>query len=296
MSAVEVAAPAAQAAGTGVVAPPVFSTRFFRSELWLIFGRRRNWVGLAVLAVVPIVLTIAVKVNPPGGGGGGDEAGSFVSQITNNGLFVALVALLFEIPLFLPIAIAAISGDAIAGEANLGTLRYVLSVPVDRTRLLLVKLGAQVVFAFAATVLVAAVGALLGLAVFGSGPVVTLSGSTIGFGAGLWRLLLVCLYLTVCLIGFGAIGLFASTLTEQPIGATIAVMLLCFASEIMDAIEQLSAIHRYLPTHYWLSFVELMRDPVDFGRLVPGLLSALIYLVLFGTAAWARLSSRDVSS
>src|SRR5262245_47095977 len=145
MSAVDtVAAPAGPAAGTGVVAPPVFSTRFFRSELLLIFGRRRNWVGLAVLAVVPILLTIAGKVNPPGAGGCGDEAGSFVNQITNTGLFVALVSLLFEMPLFLPIAVAAISGDAIAGEANLGTLRYVLSVLVDRTRLLAVKLGAQV--------------------------------------------------------------------------------------------------------------------------------------------------------
>lgn len=284
----------AQAPG-GVVRPPAFSTRFFRSELLLIFGRRRNWLGMAVLAAVPIILTIAVKVTVHRGGDAGD-AGNFIGSITNNGLFVALASLTLEIPLFLPIAVAAIAGDAIAGEANLGTLRYLLSVPVDRTRLLLVKFGAIVVFALVSTLLVAAVGALLGLAVFGGGPVVTLSGSTLPFWTGVGRLVLVCLYVTVCLIGFGAIGMFVSTLTEQPIGATISVMLLAFASQIMDAIPQLSAIHRYLPTHYWLSFAELMRDPIEMSRLVPGLLSALAYLAIFGSAAWARFTGRDVTS
>jgi ABC-2 type transport system permease protein len=269
-----------------------FSTRFFRSELMLIFGRRRNWVGGLILASVPILIAIAVKVSPPSGSGGPN----FFDQITNNGIFVALTALTLEMPLFLPIAVAAIAGDAVAGEANLGTLRYLLTVPVDRTRLLLVKFGALAVFALVATLLVALVGALLGLALFGAGPVVTLSGTQLPFWSGVVRVLLVVVYLAVCLTTLGAIGLFVSTLTEQPIGATIAVMLLSFASQIMDAIPQLSAIHRYLPTHYWLSFAELMRDPVQFSRILPGLLSALAYLAIFGSAAWARFASRHVTS
>src|SRR2546430_1739962 len=111
-----------------IVAPPRISTRFFRSELWLIFGRRRNWLGMAVLATVPIIMAIAVKIAQPTGGGG---PGDFIGQITNNGLFVAIASLTLEIPLFLPIAVASIAGDAVAGEANLGTLRYLLAVPVD---------------------------------------------------------------------------------------------------------------------------------------------------------------------
>lgn len=283
---------AARTPATGVVPPPAFSTRFFRSELLLIFGRRRNWVGLAVLAVVPVILAIAVKITQPQPGGAGD----FIGNITSNGLFVALAALALEMPLFLPIAVASIAGDAIAGEANLGTLRYLLAVPVDRTRLLLVKFAAIVVFALSCTLLVAVVGSLLGLALFGAGPVLTLSGSTVGFWAGVGRLALICLYLTACLTGLGAIGIFVSTMTEQPIGATIAVLLLAFASSIMDAIPQLSAIHRYLPTHYWLSFADLLRDPINVSGVVPGLLSALAYLAIFGSAAWARFSGRDVTS
>lgn len=265
--------------------------RLVRSELWLIYGRRRNWVGGLVLASVPIIIALAVRLSEP------SEGDDFIfSQITANGLFVALAALTVEMPLFLPIAVAAISGDAIAGEANLGTLRYLLVTPVDRTRLLLVKLVGIVVFAFSATLLVATVGAVLGLALFGGGPMVTLSGTTIGFGAALGRLLLVCAYLTVCLVALGAIGLFVSTLTEQPIGATITLLVIALASEIMDAIPQLGAIHAYLPTHHWLDLGEALRDPVSFSGLVPGLVSALAYTVIFTSAAWARFTTSDISS
>ena len=286
MSVAELAAPPADRASR-------FSTRFFRSELMLIFGRRRNWVGGLILAAVPVLIAVAVKVDPPSNPGGGP---TFFDQITNNGIFVALSALALEIPLFLPIAVASISADAVAGEANLGTLRYLLAVPVDRTRLLAVKLLAISVFALVATLLVATVGALLGLALFGGGPVVTLSGTLLPFWSGVARLLLVVVYLSICLTAMGAVGLFVSTLTEQPIAATIATLILTLGSEITDAIPQLSVIHRYLPTHFWLAFGDLLRDPISFDRILPGLASAAIYLAVFGTAAWARFGGRDISS
>ena len=68
----------------------------------------------------------------------GDAAGGpdFISGITGNGLFVAFAALTVELPLFLPLAVATIAGDSVAGEANIGTLRYLLTIPAGRTRLL----------------------------------------------------------------------------------------------------------------------------------------------------------------
>jgi ABC-2 type transport system permease protein len=290
MSVVEAAADAA------LVRPKrLVSTRFLRSELWLIFGRRRNWAGLAVLAAVPIVIAIAVKVSPPRGGGGGDGP-DFFTSITSNGLFVALAALTVELPLFLPLAVAAIAGDSIAGEANLGTLRYLLAVPVHRTRMLAVKYAAIVIFAFTATLLVAGVGALAGLALFGGGDITLLSGRQAPFGEGLLRLLAVCGYLAVCLSAAGAIGLFVSSMTEQPIGATIAIMMFTVASFILDSIPQLSWLHPYLLTHSWLHFGDLLRDPIAFDGIREGLLRAGAYALVFGTAAWARFSARDITS
>jgi ABC-2 type transport system permease protein len=274
--------------------PRRFSTRFFRSELMLIFGRRRNWAGLAVLAAVPLIIAVATKIWPPSGGGG--EGGGFFDEITGNGLFVALAALTVELPLFLPLAVAAIAGDSVAGEANLGTLRYLLPVPVHRTRLLVVKYAAIVTFAFAATLLVAGVGAGSGLVLFGGGDVLLLSGTEASFGAGLLRLLGVCAYIAIGLSALGAVGLFVSTLTEQPIGATIATMIFVVLSFILDQIPRLDWLHPYLLTHNWLAFGELLRDPVVFDGVRPGLVSAGAYIVIFLSAAWARFAGKDVSS
>ena len=278
------------------VKPRRFSTRFYRSELMLIFGRRRNWAGLAVLAAVPLIIAVATKVWPPTGPANGGGPDTFFASITSNGLFVSLAALTAELPLFLPLAVASIAGDAVAGEANLGTLRYLLSVPVQRTRLLLVKYAAIVTFAFAATLLVAVVGASAGLVLFGGGKVLLLSGTEVSFWAGLLRLLGVCAYMAVGLSALGAVGMFVSTLTEQPIGATIATMILVVLSFILDTIPRLDWLHPYLLTHYWMSFGELLRDPVVFDGLRPGLLSAGAYIVIFLTASWARFAGKDVSS
>src|SRR6476646_1033952 len=83
------------------------STRFFRSELRLIFRRRRNLAGLLVLAGVPVLIAIAVRLSSPGRDRGGPD---FDTSTTENGLFVALAALTIELGLFLPLAVAAISG------------------------------------------------------------------------------------------------------------------------------------------------------------------------------------------
>lgn len=273
------------------------SGRFLRSELHLIFGRRRNWAGLAVLAAVPILLAIAVKVSgaptDPGRGGAGPD---FLASITDNGLFVALAALGVEMGLFLPIAVAAISADAIAGEAHQGTLRYLLAVPVERTRMLAVKYAAIVIFTFAATLLVAVTGTLIGLALFGGGPVTLLSGAQVPLADGLLRLLGIVCYLSIGLAALGAVGLFVSTLTEQPIGATIAIVMLNVASFILDSIPQLEWLHPYLLTHWWLSFGDLLRDPVSLDAMRSGVLCAAAYALIFLSAAWARFGSRDITS
>jgi ABC-2 type transport system permease protein len=278
---------------------PSFRTgRLLGSELMLIFGRRRNWAGMLVLASVPTLVAIAVKLwaEPSDGGDGGGGGPDFASQITNNGLFVALTALTLELPLFLPLAVSAISADSVSGEANLGTLRYLLTVPVRRMRMLAVKYAAIAIFASVATLIVAGTGIALGLALFGGGKLTLLSGTQVPFGVGLWRLVLIVGYISLALAALGAIGLFVSTLTEQPIGATVAILILCVGSEIVDSISQLNAVHPYLLTHYWLGFGDLLRDPIAWSPVMRGLMVFAVYAVVFWTAAWARFAGKDVSS
>jgi ABC-2 type transport system permease protein len=269
--------------------------RFLRSELGLIFGRRRNQAGLLVLAAVPILIAIAVKVaapSPEETAGGPD----FLGAIAGNGVFVAMAALAASLPMFLPLAVAAISADTIAGEANLGTLRYLLTVPVHRTRLLLVKYLAVVIFTLVAVAWMALVGVLIGLVLFGGGEFTLLSGDQVSLGEGLLRLLAICGYLGLALAALGAFGMFVSTMTEQPIGATIAILVVNIACFILDAIPQLDWLHPYLINHWWNAFGDLLRDPVPTESLSAGMRSAAAYTVIFLAAAWARLGGRDVTS
>src|SRR4051812_40439016 len=271
--------------------------RLLRSELRLVFGRRRNIALLGALACVPVLIAVAIRLSGGpqrrGGGGGGP---AFLGAITGNGLFVAFTALVVTLPLFLPLAVSVAAGEAVAGEASIGTLRSMLVVPVSRTRLLVVKFAGVVAFGIAAAFTVAIAGLLIGLALFPVGPVTLLSGGTLPVGAAIVRVFLVALYVAGMLAGLAAIGLFASTLTEVPIAAMAVTAITAVVVEILDAVPQISVIHPYLLTDWWLKFGDLLRDPVVFGDMARGLLVTLVYIGVFGTLAWARLTSKDVSS
>lgn len=258
----------------------------------MMFRRRRNLALLVILALVPVLIAAAVKAS----GTGPRDGGSIFGGITENGLFAALAAFLVISPLFLPLVISVVAGDAIAGEANTGTLRYLLAVPVGRSRLLGVKLAAVVVWCCTCVLAVAATGVLAGLVLFPAGRLTLLSGRTISYADGVGRLLLVAGYVAVTAVTVGAIGLFVSTMTEVPIAAMAATLTLTIVSEVADAVPQLSAVHGWLPSHYWLAWVDLLRDPVFTRDIVTGLLVTLAYVALFVSLAWARFGGKDVTS
>jgi ABC-2 type transport system permease protein len=269
--------------------------RFFYSELRLVFGRPRNLALLGVLAIVPVFFGIVFRLTISSVNGGGGPP--FLNQLAGNGVFLALVVLTVMLTvLLLPLSIGVVSGDAIAGEAGLGTLRGLLTVPSGRTRLLAVKYAAIVVFSLAACLLVSVISLIMGFILFHVGSVTLLSGSTVSLGAGVLRVLAVALFAAAAMASLGAIGLASSTLTQHPVGAIAGVLVLTVASEICDQVPQLSAIHSYLPTHYWLSWDGLFRSPVDWSGVEHGMVSYALYAVIFGAIAWAKLSSADVTS
>ena len=287
MSAVDVAGPVARVA-------PRASTRLLRSELGMVFRRRRNQVILAVLASIPVIIAVAVRVAAPPDDP--SEGPPFLFEIAGNGVFVALTALTVVLPLFLPLAVSVVSGDAVAGEASLGTLRYLLVVPVSRTRLLLVKYAGALAYCLVAALTVAVVGAGLGALLFPIGPVTLLSGSQVSLAAGLWRLTLVALYVAAMMAGLAAIGMFVSTLTESPVAAMATTAVLAVTSQVLDAVPQLDWLHPWLFSHYWLGYSDLLRDPIAVDGVTRGLLATAAYVLVFGALAWSRLTTKDVSS
>jgi ABC-2 type transport system permease protein len=273
--------------------------RLLRSELGLMFRRWRNRALLAVIVAIPILLGSALRVAVPQGGpnsGGNGPAAAFLTQVAGNGVFLSFLSLTIMLTLVLPLVVAVVSGESLAGEANTGTLRYLLVVPAGRARLLSVKYVAVVLFALVACLLVAASALIVGVALFPVGPVTLLSGTTVPLGEGLLRLLFVVLYVTAAMAMLGAIGLAISSLTEHPIAAIAAIMILAVSSEVADNIPQFAAIGPYLPSHWWLSFDSILRTPIDTTELSHGLFSFAVYIVIFGSIAWARFTSADITS
>ena len=270
--------------------------RFYASELRLVLLRRRNLLLLVVTAIFPLIIGIALRLASPHPEGGNGNGVAFFNQLAGNGVFLTLIALQALLILVLPLVVAVVAGDSVAGEAGYGTLRYLLTRPAGRVRALSVKYLAIVTFGLVATFIIAITALLLGVILFPVGPVTLLSGTTVSLAAGLVRVLLVALYIAVAMAAVGAIGLAISTRTEHAIGAIAAIMVLVVTSEVVDQVPQFAVVAPYLPTHWWSSFDALLRTPVDTTTLWHGLLSFAVYIVIFGAFAWAKFTSSDVTS
>lgn len=267
----------------------------FRNELHLTFRRLRTQVLLGILALLPVLIGVVVKLNTdsPREGGGGP---SFIAQTTQNGIFLIFTALAVALPVFLPMTVGVVAGDAVAGEAATGTLRYLLVAPAGRTRLLAAKFTAAMAFCLAATAVVAASALATGAALFPLGEVTLISGDTIGLAEALPRALLVAGVVALSLAGLVAIGLFVSTLTGSGIAAMAATVSLVITVQILDAFPQLDAVRPFLFPHYWMSFSDLLRAPMYWDDVLKDLGLQAAYVAVFGSAAWARFTSRDISA
>ena len=249
---------------------------------------------LGTIALIPIALAVAVKLSSaaiPAGDGP-----PFLDRVSHNGFFVSFTALVLAIPLFLPLTLSVVAGDTIAGEASTGTLRYLLIAPVNRAKLLLVKFIGVAVFALSAVATLVASGLIIGSLLFPIGPVVLLSGDTISLPAGIARLMMAIVYVSISLIGLGSIGMFISTLTVIPVGAMAATVVISTVVQILDNLPQVSGIHPYLITHNWLGFTDLLRNPISFSSFLSNLGVQAAYILIFGALSYSRFTTKDILS
>jgi ABC-2 type transport system permease protein len=264
--------------------------------MWLVeartvFGRARVRALLVALAAVPVLLAVAVwRSGGPGAGAGP----AFLDRASHNGVFTALAGLAVTMPFFIPLSVAVVAGDAVAGEASMGTLRYLLVRPAGRSQLLLAKSVVVAVYCLAAALTVVVAGLVAGFIFFPHGAVVTLSGTTVPLVDGIGRSLLAAVVVGASMFGLAAIGLFVSTVTDVPIAAMAVTVAVVIVSAIIDSLSQTAFLHPWMLTNYWTAFTDLARAPVRWHDIGKDLLLQLGYVVVFGAAAWARMTSRDV--
>jgi len=273
-------------------------------ELSKLFRRPRTYVLVALLCALPIIVAVvlaASKLAPPPG-----QGAAFLSAVLSNGALYPAAAMALVLPVFLPVSVAVLAGDAVAGEASAGTLRYLLIRPVSRSRLLIAKLLSLVTFVLFAILAVLVTAYLTGTLLFGRdaasagvtlpADVTSLSGVTITpFGLVL-RLLGTVAYIVVSMLGVAAIALFLSTVTDSALGAAMGALAVLVTSQVLVTLDAAAAIRPYLPTRYWLAWIDFFREPVLWRDIERGAGIQLVYLVVLLGAAWANFLTKDVAN
>lgn len=203
------------------------------------------------------------------------------------------------LPFFLPIAVAVQAGESVAGEASAGTLRYLLVRPVGRTRLLVAKLVSIIAFTLLSVVAVAVVGYVAGVTLLGTSGALTtttLAGTALTPADLAWRTGVMVLYIGWSMVGLAAMSMLLSTITDSPIAAALGGLAVLVSSTVLVTLDAAGAVRDYLPTRYWLAWVDLFRDPVPWGDITSGVLVQTGYVVVLLGAAWANFTTRDVTS
>ena len=270
-------------------------------ELRKLAARPRTWVTIALLCLLPSVVAVFLAVTElaprPG------QGPAFLAAVLGNGALYPAAALGLILPVFLPVAVCVVAGDAIAGEAANGTLRYLLVRPVSRTALLVAKFVSVLVFTLVAVLAVAATAYVTGTQLLGRAPQnLTIAASTTVSGTGLtpqdliWRTVLVIGYMSVSMMGVAALALLLSTLTDSPLAAALGGLALIVGSTVLVGLDSADSVRDLLPTRYWLSWIDLFRDPILWTDVRAGLVVQLGYVVVLLGAAWATFTTRDITS
>jgi ABC-2 type transport system permease protein len=268
----------------------------FRTEMVKQVRRPRTYVALGLMVLLPLIMTLAVKF---GGRAERADPDTLFSLATRSGFVMPAAALLFMSRFLLVVVVAIFAGDAIAGEATWGNLRYLLVRPVSRARLLAAKLAVSLVFVLVATGLIVLTGLVAGGFAFGW------HGVDVDFGffslhksatqlTG--ELGLASLYVAIGMTSIVAMALMVSTMTDSSNGAIGAGIGLFMTSEILNAIPQLGAIRRALPTRYLDDWRRLIVRDESVGELFQGTLIQIPYVVVLLAIAFWWFQRKDVLS
>ena len=338
-------------------------------ELRKLFLRTRTWVTIGLLCLLPAIVAVflaTTRIAPAPG-----QGAAFLSAVLESGSLYPAAALALVLPIFLPVAVAVVAGDTVAGESGAGTLRYLLVRPVGRTKLLAAKLFSVVVFVVATVAAVAGTSYVVGVSLFGAGDpvavvnaipqiggpgggtssssggggssggsatandpaaadtpevnapgaapgaaasggntvgsdpteareraadsVASLSGDALSPADLALRLLGAMFYITISMLGVGAIALFLSTVTTSSLGATLGALAALITSQVLVTLDAAASVTPYLPTRYWLAWIDFFRDPIFLRDIRAGVLVQLAYVVILMLAAWANFTTKDVA-
>jgi ABC-2 type transport system permease protein len=252
--------------------------------------RLRTYVGLGLVALIPIIFTVSFKANPPKG----RDLGFF--DLTASGINIPIAALGGESAFLLIVVVSLFAGETVSGEASWGTLSYLLVRPVSRNRVLGSKLAVAAGLALVATFVVPVVGLVAGTIAFGWHPIMTPSLTLLSQGSALGRLALATVYVAWCQAAYLAFAFMLSTMTDSAFAAVAGGVGLGVVSQILNNISALNGTSYIYPTHYLNAWQGLFLRHTQTTEMLRGVLLQVPYVVALLLIAWWWFNRKDVLS
>jgi len=272
-------------------------------ELFKIFKKPRTYIAFGAIAAIVFLIQFALYVD------GDAYIGFMLSSIENsfsiegnqlNGylvFFIILQTLLVHVPLL----VALVAGDMIAGEANMGTLRLLLTKPVSRSRLLICKFFAAAIYAVLLLTFMAVLGLLFSLLLFGTGDLIVLKSDKlliIDHADILWRYVAAYGFAALSMITVAALSFLFSAFADNSIGPIIAAMSVIIVFTILTTMDipLFNHVKPYLFTNHMLNWKGFFDRPVDRREVLKSALFLLGHTVFFVSLTIYIFRRKDILS
>ncbi|MEX1210227.1 MAG: ABC transporter permease [Candidatus Nanopelagicales bacterium] len=271
------------------------ATLTVRVELIRQLRRRRTLVAFVLAVALPLIVVAAVKLGPDARAFGDGDL-DLVGLATAGPWNFTLTMLLFASGFLLTIIAAMFLGDTVASEASWSTMRYLLAAPVPRRRFLRSKVIVGLILTAVTLLILVATAFVVALLVFGSAPLTSPLGGSFDVATSWQRLGIVTAYIGIQLLIPAGIAFLMSVLTDVPLGAVGAAVLIVIILNIIDAIDALGDLRRLLPTDYGAAWVDALGQQVIWNDMAIGVSYAVVtFAVLVGIAV-LRFDRKDVLS
>ena len=272
-----------------------------RNELWKLFGKKRTYIGFGAFILAQNVMLLAFHFTKWEAemqrvlAGNGYIAQEYVSALT-----VAVIMLIPQILLLMPLYAALVGGDMVAKESEDGTLRMILSRPISRLRLLFAKWVAGVIFS-AALVLVLGGTAILfarfwfpwkGMFVYAPNVVFNVLEPNQGFRLYLYSHALMTVNATVIL----GLGFMFSCFNMKPAAASILALSFLFLNLVLEGIPFFENYHEFLLPYHFRMWIYIYAQPTPWARIAESLIVLLGFSLSTFFIGAAAFQSRDFKS
>lgn len=276
--------------------------KLIKIELYKIFSKPRTYIGFAAILVIIVAMELGVKM------GGNDVIDMVVKNIKDRFLFegeiinVYLITYLVLNTLWLhvPILVALVTGDLLAGEANSGTFRLLLIRPISRTQLVLAKFFAGWIYTLLLIILMIILSLGLGWFIFGTGDLMVVTNKVNFFESTdlIWRFFAAFGYGLLAMTTVGALAFLLSAFADNSIGPIIGTIALIIGITIISAVGApiLGPINDLLFTTYLPSWQLFFHSGLDNGELWNAVLIQLAYIALFLGSTILYFRKKDILS